>query len=313
MKKVVTVTFNPCIDKNTTIDKLVPEKKLRCTTPTFGPGGGGINVSRALKALGMESTCIYPFGGYTGMFLNELVQNEGIHTTPVQTKKHTRENLIVYETTTNNQYRFGMPGNSIEQEEWEQILEIIKEISSDYIVVSGSLMPGMPADIVARVAEIAKEKNSKLVLDTSGEALLKAVEVGVYLLKPNLGELSSLVGKEEINLNEVDQLGLEIIERGLCELLVVSMGEKGAKMISRDGVYHVQSPEVYKVSTLGAGDSMVAGIIYGLSEGKSFKEALQLGVAAGTAATMTPGSELCRKEDVEMLYRKIADQSIAIK
>jgi 6-phosphofructokinase 2 len=161
----------------------------------------------------------------------------------------------------------------------------------------------MPTDIVAQVAQIAKEKGAKLILDTSGEALKKAVDVGVYLLKPNLGELSSLVGQEEVTHDTVDEIGKEIVNRGQCEMLVVSLGSKGAKMITRDDIIHVPSPVVKSVSTVGAGDSMVAGMVLSLSRNKSLNEVLQSGVACGTAATLTHGSELCRREDVERICR----------
>src|SRR5688500_14245445 len=107
MSKIITVTFNPAIDKSTTISSLAPEKKLRCSEPKFEPGGGGINVARAIKRLGGQAKAIYPAGGYTGKFLNELLESEGITIQPVQVKNHTRENLIVLDTSNNQQYRFG--------------------------------------------------------------------------------------------------------------------------------------------------------------------------------------------------------------
>ena len=305
MANIITITFNPCIDKNTSIDKLLPEKKLRCEQPTFGPGGGGINVSRALHCLGLSSVAAYPAGGHTGNFLNELMRQAGIETQTVQTNSFTRENLIVVESSTGKQFRFGMPGNEISKENCEELLQIAESSKTDYMVVSGSLMPGMPAGIIAKVAEIAKKNNSRLVLDTSGEALRKAVEVGVYLLKPNLNELASLTGQDTIASEDVNEAGREVVNKGLCEILVVSMGEGGARLITRDQVFEMSSPAVNIVSTLGAGDSMVAGMVYALSNKMELKDVLSYGVACGTAATLTPGSELCRKEDVDMLLAKM--------
>lgn len=301
MSKIITLTFNPCVDKNTVISGLVPEKKLRCSAPQFGPGGGGINVTRALKSLKSESRAVYPCGGYSGQFLNHLMEAEGLTFTAVPIKHHTRENFIVFDEASGHQYRFGMPGNGIEEAEWKALLAEIEGAEADFIVASGSLLPGMPVEIVGYVAQIAKAKGARLILDTSGEALRKALDVGVYLLKPNLGELSSLVGKEEVNLETVDRLGREIISRGQCEIIVVSLGEKGAKLITEEESFLVAAPEVEQVSTLGAGDSMVAGMVLALSQNKSLEEVLQYGVACGTAATLTHGSELCRKADVEKL------------
>jgi 6-phosphofructokinase 2 len=303
MPKIITLTFNPVIDKTTSVNGVAPEKKLRCSQPAFGPGGGGINVTRALRNLDADSLAVYPAGGYSGKFLNDLMQQYGLHFEAVEMSAHTRENFIVFDKATGLQYRFGMPGSEIEESEWKALLEKVRDTDADFIVASGSLLPGMPVDIVAQVAQIAKEKGAKLILDTSGEALKKAVEVGVYLLKPNLGELSSLVGEDEVDHHSVDEIGKEIIRRGECELLVVSMGAKGAKLITKDEIIEVASPVVRSVSTLGAGDSMVAGMVLALSRNKSLKEVLQYGIACGTAATLTHGSELCRKEDVDKLCR----------
>lgn len=303
MARIITVTFNPVIDKSTTIPALIPEKKLRCTPPKFEPGGGGVNVARAIKKLGGEATAIYLTGGYTGVFLNELLKGEGVITRPVEISRHTRENLIVLDTSTNQQYRFGMPGPEIGEEEWKACLEALKgQDDVEYIVASGSLPSGVPVDIYARISAIARTKGARLVVDTSGEALQKAAHEGVYLLKPNLAELSSLVGKEEIHAELVDEVAKEIIQQGQCEVVVTSMGPAGALLVTKDDVLTITPPAVKRQSTVGAGDSMVAGMILSLSKGWDIEEAAKYGVAAGTAATMNPGTELCHLEDVEKLY-----------
>jgi 6-phosphofructokinase 2 len=306
MAKIVTVTFNPCIDKNTIIPSLAPEKKLRCTTPEFEPGGGGINVSRVIKCLGGESLAIFPAGAHTGNFLKSLMKREGLQFATADTSSYTRENLIVLDESTKLQYRFGMPGNPITTEDCDALLAEVEKADADYIIASGSLLPGMPVEIVQQVAQIAKVKGAKLVMDTSGEALKKALDVGVYLLKPNLGELSSLVGEEEVSHETVDEIAREIIAKGQSEIIVVSMGSHGAKLITRDEVHHVMAPLVKSVSTLGAGDSLVAGMTLALSRNWPLKEVLQFGVACGTAATLSHGSDLCSKKNVERLFKIIS-------
>ena len=306
MAKIITVTFNPTIDKSTSIAALVPEKKLRCSEPHFEPGGGGINVARAIKKMGGEALAIYPSGGYSGKFLNELMKAEGVPVAVVETRSHTRENLVVFDKSTGQQYRFGMPGSEVKEDEWKQVLELIEGAKAEYIIASGSLPPGVPDDIFGTIAEIAKRKNAKLVVDTSGTALKKAVDKGVYLLKPNLAELSSLVGKEEVSHESVEEIARDIINRNCCQAIIVSLGPGGAMLITRDKTIQVVPPVVKRLSTVGAGDSMVAGVILSLSRGKDLKEALQYGVAAGTAATLNPGTELCKLADVERLYRIIS-------
>lgn len=312
MPDIITVTFNPCIDKSTSVEILKPEKKLRCAAPVFEPGGGGINVARAIKKLGGEALSVYPSGGYSGKFLNILLEQENLSALTIETRQHTRENMIVLDNGTNQQYRFGMPGPQLFEDEWKQCLETIEENYSRYIVASGSLPPGVPEDIFARISKIAKKQNRKLIVDSSGEPLRLAIEEGVYLIKPNLGELSRLVGKEELETNEIGPAARDLILRGNCEIVIVSMGALGAMLITKEYTYKVEAPIVKRKTTVGAGDSMVAGIVYYISRKKNLEEALQYGVACGTAATLNAGTSLCKKEDAEGLFIQIQNAGIDI-
>lgn len=305
MPRIITITFNPTIDKSTTVKGLAPEKKLRCADPRFEPGGGGINVARVIRRLGGDVLAIYPSGGYSGSFLNDLMEAEGVPTETVSIRQHTRENLIVLDTSTNQQYRFGMPGPSLEETEWQACLRLVEKQHAAYIVASGSLPPGVPTDIYARIAAIAHKQGARFIVDTSGEALKQAVKEGVYLLKPNLGELSSLVGREEINAEYVDDVAREVIATGGCQVVVASMGQAGAMLVTKDYEELITSPVVKKKSTVGAGDSMVAGMVHALSKDWPLEEAARYGVACGTAATMNAGTELSNPADVERLYRCI--------
>jgi 6-phosphofructokinase 2 len=169
-------------------------------------------------------------------------------------------------------------------------------------VASGSLPPGLTGQFFSDLAKLSKKMNARYIIDTSGEPLQMAAKEGVYLLKPNLGELSALVGKEQLELNEVDDAAIDIIRKGSCEVIVVSLGPSGAILATKDFCEHIPSPTVKKQSTVGAGDSMVAGMVYMLSQGKSLREVARFGVACGTAATMNPGTQLFKKEDVYRLY-----------
>lgn len=270
--------------------------------PNPDPGGGGINVARAIIKLGGEALAVFPSGGYSGKYFNALLENEKVPAVVIESKNETRENLIVLEESTNSQYRFGMPGTELSKDEWEQCLSAVENIKdAQFIVASGSLPPGVPADIYARLAFIAKRKNAKLVVDTSGEALLHAAKAGVYLLKPNLGELSTLLGTGRIETGKIAEAANEIIANDYCEVIVVSMGAAGAVLLTKDEFYRVAPPAVKRKSVVGAGDSMVAGMVLSLSQKRSLKEALKYGVACGTAATLNAGTGLCRKEDVDKL------------
>ncbi len=317
MPQIVTITLSPCIDKSTSVASLMPEKKLHCSIPKLEPGGGGINVARAIKKLGGNAVAIFPSGGYTGKFFNHLLKEENISSLIIETTNETRENIIVLEETTNNQFRFGMPGTALAECEWKQCLKMLKEIDNEiFIVASGSLPPGVPVNIYAQIAAIAKTKNAKFILDTSGEVLKQSLVEGVYLIKPNLGELSSLVGKKEIQVNEVKNIAKEIIVNGKCKVIAVSMGAAGAMLVTKDIAEMIVPPQVKRRSTVGAGDSMVAGIVYYLSKGKNIFEATQFGVACGTAATMNVGTALCKKEDADRVFKLMqfnSRQKLALK
>ncbi len=310
MPKIITVTFNPALDKSIFIANLVPDKKLKCSQPVYEPGGGGINVARAIKKLGGDAIAIYLSGGEAGKKITSLLNEELIATVPIDINEGTRENLIVADTAHDKQYLFDMPGPVVSEQEWQECLATIKEMPDvAYIIASGSLPAGVPVDIFAKVAVIAREKGAKLIVDTAGEALKLAVEAGVYLIKSNIRELASLVDKETLTISEVADVAKTVVSKGNCEAMVISMGPHGAMLVTNRMILHIKPPVLHIEGTVGAGDSLVAGIILSLSEDKSLTEAVQYGVACGSAATMHPGTELCIKADVETIYTSIRNNA----
>jgi len=307
MRTIITLNMNPAIDKSTTTEHVIAERKLYCGPASYEPGGGGVNVSRAIKKLGGGSLLVYPAGGMPGKMLNELLEQEGIDQLLLSIKGITRENLIVLEETTGRQFRFGMQGPKLERDEWEHCLLELSTANPapDYLVASGSLPLGVPSDFYARVARIGKEIGAKVIIDAAGDALAHALQEGVYLIKPNVREFRELAGnniKEESQITEAAQ---SMVRAGQCEVMVISLGAAGALLVSEDIVEHIVPPTVPISSKVGAGDSMVAGIVLSLSRGKELREAALYGIAAGSAAVMPPGTELCRKEDTERLYAKM--------
>ena len=301
--QIITLTLNPSLDKSTHFTGLVAEQKIRCEKPRYDAGGGGINVSKAIVKLGGNSLCIHTSGGSAGKMLEELIQKEGIENKVIPTQNWTRENFIAFENTTKAQYRFGFPGNELLEIEKEMVIEIIKKIKADYLVLSGSLNEGLPADFYQKISETAKASGIKVIVDTSGEPLRKVLEKGVYLIKPNIGELAKLIGVERLALPEVEKAAKTLIEKGSAEVVVVvSLGAEGAILVSKDKTEFVNAPKAEKKSTVGAGDSMVGGMVWALSQNKSLKEVIQWGVCCGTAATMNEGTQLFKKEDAEKLF-----------
>ena len=311
MKNVLTITLNPAVDKSSAVDRIAPEKKLRCETPVFQPGGGGINVSRGLIRLGVDSTSFFLAGGRTGALLEELVQEENVKVNPFRVSGNTRENFIVVESSTNQQYRFGMPGNEITKAEQSGILETISSMTPfpDIVVISGSLPPGISPAYLRALVKLAKEKSAKVIVDTSGEALKEVLEEGVYLVKPNLGELGNLTGIDSLDNDSADEAAQELIHAGKAEVVVVSMGAQGAYVVTADIKEYVPAPAAKKLSTVGAGDSMVAGMISVLARGGDCVEMARMGVACGTAATMNPGTGLFKKQDADRLFKWLNKRS----
>ncbi|MEL1245336.1 1-phosphofructokinase family hexose kinase [Flavobacterium sp. DGU11] len=305
IKHVLTITLNPTVDKSCEAEGIKPEKKVRCSQPKYEPGGGGINVSRGLARLGVSSTALFTSGGRTGELLEKLLQKEKIAIQPIAVSAGTRENFIVVDTTSNDQYRFGMPGEEITREEAEKIHTEILNTSPfpEIVVISGSLPPGIEPSFLSSLIKELKAKNARVIADTSGDALTEIMKEGVFLLKPNLGELSRLTGKEELDNESADEAAKQLIDEGKAEIVVVSMGPQGAYLVTKDETLHVPAPSVKKLSTVGAGDSMVAGMVSVLAKDGSMIEMARMGVACGSAATMSKGTGLFTKENAERLYQ----------
>jgi len=307
-KHILTLTINPALDKSTVIDRVVPEHKLRCKNPSCEPGGGGINVSRAIKKLGGQSVALFTSGGPTGNILDSLLQKEEINHRAIPIGDWTRESLAVLEESTGLQYRFNMEGPLLHVAEWEEAIKIVcqEEPKPDYIVGSGLLPRGVPENFYARIAQTGLDIGARVIIDTSEEPLGLALAGHPFMIKPNLRELGMLAGRKLESPQERENFAMEIVAKGRCDVVVVSLGAEGSLLATRNGLVRLKAPEVAVMSTVGAGDSMVAGIVTGLVSGKTIVDAVRYGVASGTAAVMSPGSELCNLHDTERLFPLVA-------
>ncbi|GAB2982614.1 6-phosphofructokinase II [Mucilaginibacter puniceus] len=303
MVPIVTITFNPALDESLSVAEFVPDKKLKCSQPVCEPGGGGINVARAIIKLGGEALAVYLAGGDNGKKIQRLLTDELVKSVVIETAESTRVNLVIADIANKNQYLLDMPGSIVSENEVQACLNVINGVPEvKYMVASGSLPPGVPTDVFAKVASIAQQKGALLIVDTSGEALKKAVEAGVYLIKPNLRELAALVGKTELDIEAVPGAARQVINSGNCSVVVVSMGAHGAYLITKEMALKITPPQLTVKSTVGAGDSMVAGIVLSLANNKSLTEAVKYGVACGSAATVNYGTQLCSKADADFIY-----------
>jgi 6-phosphofructokinase 2 len=307
MPDIVTLTINPSIDLSVSVDHVEPVRKLRCSAPKRDPGGGGINVARAAHRLGGRVAAIYPIGGAIGKLLQRLVEREGIDSVVTPSHVETRENFTAYEESSGEQFRFVLPGSALHRAEWEACLDKLANIGETpkFVVASGSLPPGVPDDFYAMVTRLAKKLGARMVLDTSGAALHAALTEGVALIKPNQNELAELVGAE-VN-DDADRLAAcrALIAAGRTQAVALTLGADGALLVTAERAWRAAPLKIEVVSAVGAGDSFLGGMIAALAEGDDWEVAFRIATAAGSAAVMSPGTELCREEDVRQLLADV--------
>jgi 6-phosphofructokinase 2 len=303
MSRILTLTPNPSIDTSTSVERIVPFDKLRCAPARRHAGGGGINVARVIHRLGSEVTAVYPRGGDTGDLLSQLVEREGIASETSQTRADTREDFSVYETASAKQFRFVLPGPAVGEAEWRACLNVFRHRSHppDFVIASGSLPPGAPPDFYARACRIAKSWNAKFMLDTTGAPLEAALAEGVHLIKPNLQELSDLLGKPLEHEADWISAGVALVNSRQVEVVALSLGHHGALLVERDRVLRAQPLSIKPMSAVGAGDSFLGGLVWGLATGRDLESAFRVAVAAGAAALLRPGTDLARPEDTHRL------------
>lgn len=312
MSQIITITANPAVDISTSVDKIAPFTKLRCEPAKQDPGGGGINVARVVKRLGGDVLAIYPTGGTTGESLRRLMEREDVTSLAVPATEETRESFTVFEGATKQQYRFVLPGAPLRESEWQECLRQLSSVGHrpDFVVASGSLPPGVPDDFFGRIVCIAKEMGAKIVVDTSGPALKSALKEGCYLIKPNLREFRELTDTSAEDDAALISAGRNLIDRGFVEIIALSLGAFGAMLITRDRAWRADGLPIKPASVVGAGDSFVGALVWSLAEGNELVDALRYGVAAGSAALLNPGTELCRSEDVKRLTPQVIIEQV---
>ena len=305
--QIATLTINPAIDISTSVKKLVPYTKMRCAPAHRDPGGGGINVARVLKRLGIEATAIYPAGGATGQLLGDLLKGEGVRSIAIPAVNETREDITIFDETTHEQYRLVFPGAALSESEWRNCVESIACIQPRpaFVIASGSLPSGVPEDFFGRVARASEQAHSKVIVDTSGPFLKAALEEGVYLIKPNLREFLELAGIAATDDAALIEAGRHLFDRYRIEIIAISMGPDGALLITRDVALRANGLPIEPASVSGAGDSFLGAMVWSLMNDGSLDMALRYGVAGGSAALLNPGTELCRPEDVRRLASEV--------
>jgi 6-phosphofructokinase 2 len=303
MRPVVTLTVNPALDLTVSVDRVVSGPKLRCGEPRLDPGGGGINVARVVRELGVDTEAMCMAGGASGVLLDELLARIGLPRRIVRITGNTRIALMVYERSTGLEYRFIPSGPRIMPEEAEHCLAVLRGGTFACLVASGSVPAGCAPDILARVGAIAADHGVPFVLDSSGAGLTETVgRTPIRLMKPSLNEFQTLVGRTLATPDEVGEAAARFVAHGMAEIVAVTLGRDGAIVASAEGVIRIAAPPVETRSAVGAGDSFVGAMTVALLEGRSVEDAALFGTAAGAAAVMSSGTTLCSRSDILGLY-----------
>ncbi|WP_116386005.1 1-phosphofructokinase family hexose kinase [Cupriavidus taiwanensis] len=308
MTDILTITPNPAVDVATSIDRVADTRKLRCSEPRRDPGGGGINVARVIKRLGGDCIAVYLAGGATGMLLEQLLDAEGVPGVRLAIAGETRENFSVTEACTGRQFRFVLPGPNVARDEWERCIGQLEALADSprYLVMSGSLPPGVPVDFYARLARTARARGTQIVVDTSGAALVSALTEGVTLVKPSLAELSELKGLPLHDEEAWRNAALEVVRDGRAHVVALTLGEHGALLVTADQTLRAPALPTPVSSAIGAGDSFLAAMVWALNRHASEKEAFHYALAAASATLLSAGTGLCQPADVDRKYREIA-------
>jgi 1-phosphofructokinase family hexose kinase len=303
---IFTVTLNPAVDRELTVDSIAFDTVLRASDWQVDCGGKGFNVARMLKSLGVASTALGFAAGKTGELLDKRLQALGIETDFTWVEGETRTNVSIVSSENGRYVKVNEPGPTIAEEHLLLLKEKIhaRARSGDWWVVAGSLPPGVPAEFYGEIIEIIHAAGAKVFLDTSSEALRQSCSAGPLLVKPNAEEAHELTGLPVSDTREIAEAGAAICKMGPANV-IVSLGKDGALLVNGRDVWKAASPEIIEKNPIGAGDSMVAGMVWGLSEEADLSEALRRGIACGAATASRNGTTVGSRAQVEELLQKV--------
>ena len=301
---ILTITLNPTVDFSTTSPEITAGPKLRCSEPHIDPGGGGINVARAVKLLGGQATALVAIGGATGAHLLQLLALEGVPTVAFQGPGETRQSMSVIDRRSNEQYRFVMPGPVWQDHDVPRALASVDQATGEdtLVVLSGSQPPGVAKDFPSILADHVAGRGARLIVDTSGPALFHLAERphdSLYVLRMDGEEGEELAGRALPTREDTAAFARELVDNGVARIIIVARGADGSVMADENGAWHAVNPPGPVVSKVGAGDSFVGAFTLSLASGDPVEECLRWGVAAASAAVMTEATRLCDPETTE--------------
>jgi len=311
---IATVTLNPSLDEHITVNGLVVEEANRWVRLRRYAGGKGIDVSRAIHEMQGVSIAYGFIGGPNGRVVEILLDEEGVLFSFTPIKEETRTNFIITDTKTSQQTRIDAPGPRISSRELERFARKLRTLhpGPDLMAAGGSVPPGVPVSIYYDIITEAKGFGVRTILDSAGQWLEEGIRAKPYLIKPNVHEAEVLLGRELPTEEAIVEAALDLVEMGI-EVAVISRGKEGIIAATKRSLFKAVPPSVKIRSAVGAGDCTIAGLALKLAYRGSLIEACRLAVAMGTAAVLTPGTELCRRADVERLLPQVKAWNIPAK
>ena len=303
---IYTVTLNPAVDRELTVPAMEFDSVLRASEARVDFGGKGFNVSRLLKVLGADNTAVGFLGGRAGELLQDGLQSLGIGTDFVWVKGETRTNVSIVTQAHDHYLKVNEKGPVVDEEKQRELLEKIASLAKpdDWWVLAGSLPPGIGGDFYARIVSVLNQHEARAILDTSGDSLNPGCMEKPYLVKPNAEEAQALTGMPVDTSSEIAAAASEISRLG-AQNVVVSMGKAGALLHTSEGTWLTHTPVIREKNPIGAGDSMVGGLVWALTQNIPLKEALGWGVASGAATASLPGTEVGSRPLIEKLFAQV--------
>lgn len=306
---IYTLTLNPALDRELTVDTVAFDSVLRATATRIDCGGKGFNVSRMLASLGVKSVAMGYAGGRTGEMLQEGLTRLGIETDFVWVEGETRTNVSIVSASDPHHIKVNEAGPSVSDAAWMELLEKVRGRvqAGEWWVLAGSLPPGVPATIYADLIHLIQSAGAYAVLDTSGDALRHGIAAHPFLTKPNDSEIRQLTGQSVSTPHEAIQAATSLTG---VEMVALSLGAQGAVLVNRDQCWMATPPRIQSGNPIGAGDSMVAGLVWMLTRNAPLPEVLQWGVACGAATASQPGTTVGTLEQVSALAPQIRVETV---
>jgi|YelNatPaOPRAMG01_1025707.scaffolds.fasta_scaffold23302_6 1-phosphofructokinase family hexose kinase len=303
---IATITLNPALDKTVYVRNLTIGDTNRIEKVEIDAGGKGVNASRMLAEMGVETIALGFVGGKTGRFIENLLEEDGIKTDFVHTKAETRTNIGIQDLSGLPPTALNERGGPITTEELAQLKELIGFWMNvtKIAIIAGSIPEGVEPTIYRDLVKVARDAGVQTILDADNEPLRYGLEAHPTVIKPNVDEAERLLGKSLTTLDEIANAAKELASSAV-DIAVISMGKNGAVAATQNEVWHAVPPDVVTISTVGSGDSMVAGIALGLADEGNIAKGLTLGCAAGAATAMSSGVDMGKREDVERLLPEV--------